>query len=92
MPSLLQRFLPKKVPLEQGALFTQVMEAMEDVREYARSHGGEIELIGVTDGGEVTVKLHGACKTCPIAAITLKVGVEERLRILVPGIKKVKRL
>ncbi len=67
----------------------EVLEAMREVNQYARTHGGSIELVELTDDGTVKVRLHGACKGCPISAITLKLGIEERLRIRLPSIRKV---
>lgn len=62
---------------------------MEDVKAYARSHGGDIELVGVSDDGDVTVRMAGACRGCPMSAVTLKMGIEGQLRLLVPGVKRV---
>ena len=88
--NLLRRQEPE--PQEMGPLFGQVKTAMEDVQAYARSHGGEIQLLGVTELGEVKIKLHGACRGCPMSALTLKHGIEERLRTLVPGVGKITQL
>ncbi len=73
----------------QGPLFPQVRAAMADVQAYARSHGGEIELVGVNDEGDVTLRLHGSCRGCPMSSLTIRHGVEEQLRILVPGVRRV---
>jgi Fe-S cluster biogenesis protein NfuA len=74
---------------DQGPLFPLVRSAMTDVQAYARSHGGEIELVEVSDEGDVTLRMKGACRGCPMSAVTLKHGVEEHLRTLVPGVRKV---
>ncbi len=76
-------------PADQGPLYPQVQGVMEDVQAYARSHGGRIELVGVSAEGIVTVRMGGACKGCPLADITLKLGIENQLRTLVPGVAKV---
>ena len=73
----------------EGPLFAAVRDAMQDVQAYARSHGGTIQLVGVSDDGDVQVRFAGACKGCPLSGVTLKLGVEERLRVLVPGVRKV---
>ena len=85
-------FFRKRAVLNESALFAEVSLAMDDAKAYARSHGGDIELHSVTDDGEVKVKLHGACKFCPIADVTLKLGVEEVLRRQVPAVQKVTRV
>lgn len=74
---------------EVGPLFPQVRAAMQDVQAYARSHGGEIHLMGVSNEGDVTIKLTGACNGCPMSGLTLKHGIEEQLKILVPGVRRV---
>lgn len=62
---------------------------MRDIQAYARSHGGDIALLGVNHAGDVKIKLRGTCVHCPLSAITLKAGVEDRLRELVPGVGKI---
>ncbi|RYG24421.1 NifU family protein [bacterium] len=76
----------RQEPEEQGPLYTPVREAISSVQAYARSHGGEIELVGVSDEGDVTIRLRGACRGCPMSEMTLKHGIEEQLRTLVPGV------
>lgn len=73
----------------QGPLFPAVRDAISSVQAYARSHGGEIELVGVDDAGDVTIRLRGACRGCPMSALTLKHGIEEQLRQMVPGVGQI---
>lgn len=56
-----------------------VEQALEEIRPYVHSHGGEMELVGV-EGGVVTLRMLGACEGCPSSTITLTKGVEETLR------------
>ncbi|MDP8969869.1 MAG: NifU family protein [Actinomycetota bacterium] len=58
--------------------------ALESIRPYIHSHGGEVEILDVT-GGIVRVKMSGSCSGCTASAITLKEGVEEALREGYPG-------
>lgn len=53
--------------------------ALEDVRPYIHSHGGEVEVVGA-HRGVVRVRMSGACSGCTASAITLREGVEEALR------------
>lgn len=76
-------------PEDQGPLYPQVRAAMADVQAYARSHGGDIQLLSVSEDGDVTIRMTGACKGCPMSELTLKHGIEEQLRVLVPGIRNV---
>ncbi|MBW3581316.1 MAG: NifU family protein [Actinobacteria bacterium] len=59
-------------------------EAIETVRPYVHSHGGEVEVLGA-DRGVVRVRLSGACSGCTASAVTLQEGVVEALRKHVPG-------
>ncbi|MBX3119463.1 MAG: NifU family protein [Fimbriimonadaceae bacterium] len=72
-----------------GPLYATVKEVMQDVQAYARSHGGDIQLLSVNEEGDVKIKFRGTCVGCPMSAVTLKLGIEERLRELVPGVRKV---
>lgn len=93
MPTLRNLFHRTEVkPLEMGPLFPQVKSAMENVQAYARSHGGEIRLVGVTEEGDVKIKLFGACSGCPMSDLTLKHGIETQLRELVPGVRNIIQL
>jgi Fe-S cluster biogenesis protein NfuA len=67
----------------------RVMKALERVRPYLQSDGGDIDLIDVTDDLTVKVKLTGACQGCPYSMQTLKAGVEQAIMKEVPEIKKV---
>ena len=63
-------------------------EALDTVRPYIESHGGEVELLRV-DEGRVHVRLQGSCVGCAGSAITLKRGIEEALREHFPGFREV---
>jgi Fe-S cluster biogenesis protein NfuA len=67
----------------------RVIKALERVRPYLQSDGGDIELIEVTDDMAVKVKLKGACHGCPFSMQTLKAGVEQAIIKEVPEIKRV---
>ena len=66
-----------------------VQKAIEDVRPSLQADGGDIELISVGDDGKVTVRLKGACGSCPMAIMTLKQGVEAYLKKIVPDVTEV---
>ena len=67
----------------------RVAKALERVRPYLQSDGGDIELLEVTDDLSVKVKLTGACHGCPFSMQTLKAGVEQAIMKEVPEIKRV---
>jgi Fe-S cluster biogenesis protein NfuA len=56
----------------------RVRQARDDVRPYLRSHGGDVELLGLSDG-EVRLRLQGSCHHCPSSALTLQQTVEEAI-------------
>jgi len=66
----------------------KVEKALEMIRPSLQADGGDVELVGV-DGGVVSVKLTGACGGCPMATMTLKMGIERVLKMHVPEVKEV---
>lgn len=67
----------------------KVKEIIEQVRPQLQADGGDIELVSVTDDGKVNVKLTGACGDCPMATMTLKMGVEAQLKEKIPEVTEV---
>jgi Fe-S cluster biogenesis protein NfuA len=67
----------------------RVAKALERVRPYLQSDGGDIDLLDVTEDMTVKVKLKGACHGCPYSMQTLKAGVEQAIMKEVPEIKRV---
>lgn len=67
----------------------RVEEVLKQVRPTLQADGGDVELIGVTDDGVVKVQLTGACGSCPFSTMTLKHGIEMRLKDAIPEIKEV---
>jgi len=63
--------------------------AIGDIRPNLQADGGDVELLDVSDDGVVRVKLLGACGGCPMAQMTLKMGIEKHLKSVVPEIKEV---
>jgi len=66
----------------------QVEAVLEEVRPSLQADGGDIELIDVVDG-VVQVRLKGACGSCPMSQMTLKMGVERALKSKIPEVKEV---
>ncbi len=67
----------------------KVEEVINSIKPLLQADGGDVELIDVSDDGIVKVKLVGACAGCPGAQMTLKMGIEKKLREAVPEVKKV---
>lgn len=74
---------------ETSTIRERVLIALERVRPYLQSDGGDISLVEITDDNIVKVKLQGACHGCPFSIQTLKAGVEQALMQEVPEIKSV---
>ncbi len=66
----------------------RVQQVIEKIRPLLQRDGGDIELVDIEDG-VVKVKLQGACGTCPMSTMTLKMGVERQLKQEIPEVKEV---
>jgi Fe-S cluster biogenesis protein NfuA len=76
-----------KTPLRQG--FEGRIDALlESVRPAVRAHGGEIEVLSV-EAGVVRLRFTGACVSCALAPLTLRLGVEPLIRKEFPEITSV---
>ncbi len=67
----------------------KVQEVLNKVRPALRADGGDVELVDVTDDGIVKVRLTGACGSCPMSTMTLKMGIERTLKEHIPAVKSV---
>ncbi|HJP19383.1 MAG TPA: NifU family protein [Nitrospinota bacterium] len=70
----------------------EVEKALEDIRPMLMADGGNVELVDVTDDGNVKLKLVGACSGCPSSQVTLKMGIEQALKEKVPGVQSVEEV
>jgi len=68
--------------------FNKVAKIIDTIRPALIADGGNVELIDVTNG-IVKVKLQGACGSCPMAQMTLKMGIEREIKRHLPEIKEV---
>ena len=66
-----------------------VLKAIEDLRPYLHNDGGDMELVEITADNKVIIKLLGACKSCSVSSVTIKAGLEENLKVLIPEITSV---
>lgn len=69
------------VPLEE-----RVREALDGVRPYLESHGGDVELVGIA-GGVATIRLEGSCDGCPASASTLELAIKSALDEAAPDLE-----
>ena len=73
----------------QEALRERIDRALEELRPFLRSDGGDITVMAVKEDLIVEVELQGACAHCAQAAMTMKAGVEEAVRRAVPEVTRV---
>ena len=64
--------------LHPADLHTRVAQALDTVRPYLESHGGNVELLGIDDG-VVRLRLEGSCHGCPSSAATLQTRIERAI-------------
>ena len=66
----------------------RVSDALDSVRPYLGSHGGDVTLLGVDDG-VVRLQFQGSCKSCPSSSVTLELAVEDAVRAAAPEISSI---
>lgn len=66
---------------------TRVVQALDEVRPYLKSHGGNVELIGVEDG-VARLRLEGSCHGCSSSTMTLKLTIEEAIFKAAPDLDR----
>lgn len=76
---------------EQNSLRERVQAALQTIRPHLQADGGDVELVDVQDG-VAKVRLKGACHGCPMAVMTLQMGIERVLRKEVPEIQSVENI
>jgi Fe-S cluster biogenesis protein NfuA len=67
----------------------KVQKVIDELRPSLQADGGDVLLVDVDEDGVVKVKLTGACGGCPMSQMTLKMGIERRLKERVPEVKQV---
>lgn len=74
---------------QMAALKLRVQDALTELRPFLQADGGDITLEDITKAGVVRVRLHGACSSCSMSAMTMKAGVEEAIKRVAPEVVKV---
>ena len=67
----------------------EVSAVLDMIRPSLIADGGDVTLVDITEEGQVVVELTGACKGCPLSALTLANGIERILKERVPGVTAV---
>ncbi len=79
----------KHTPMTTEKLTNDVLKALEEIRPFLNSDGGDISLVSIEDGKHVTVRLEGACMSCSVNQMTLRAGVETTIKKFAPQIETV---
>lgn len=67
----------------------KIKSALENVRPFLQSDGGDVMFMELSEDGIVKVKLTGACNTCPLSVMTLRAGIEKTIIREVPSVRRV---
>jgi len=74
---------------ETRALTQENVETvLDELRPFLQADGGDVEVVEI-DGPIVKVRLQGACGSCPSSTMTLKMGIERKLREAIPEVSEV---
>lgn len=74
------------------ALLEKIESALNNIRPYLKADGGDVKLLEVTEEQIVRLELLGSCGSCPMSTMTLKAGVEEAIKRVVPQIQGVEAI
>lgn len=74
---------------EHDQLWQRVETALDSVRPYLRSDGGDVRIHAIHDDCWVELELMGSCETCHMSHMTMKAGLEEAIKKAAPEVKRV---
>lgn len=75
--------------MTKNELKESVLKALDEIRPFLASDGGDISLVGIEENRRVKVQLHGACVSCSVNQMTMKTGVEMTIKKYAPQIQEV---
>lgn len=75
--------------MDTATLTQKVEDALDEIRPFLQSDGGDITLLGIEDEKIVRVQLQGACVGCSVNQMTLRSGVEMTIKKYAPQIEEV---
>jgi Fe-S cluster biogenesis protein NfuA len=70
-------------------ILANVLKALDEIRPFLNSDGGDISLVEIEEDKHVKVRLEGACTSCSVNQMTLKAGVETTIKKYAPQIETV---
>ncbi len=69
----------------------KIEEVLNEIRPALQADGGDVEFIDFHEG-VVTVRMTGACGNCPMSMMTLKQGIEARMKAAIPEVQSVEQI
>tara|TARA_B100001250_G_scaffold383949_1_gene378298 strand:- start:280 stop:519 length:240 start_codon:yes stop_codon:yes gene_type:complete len=78
--------------MNRDSLMSRVNKGLDEVRPYLQSDGGNLSLVKVTSDFVVFIRFEGACKTCDVNQMTLKLGIESSVKKYAPEINSVQTM
>jgi len=73
----------------QHALLDEINKALDEVRPHLAVDGGDIEIVEISEDGQLKIKWLGNCQSCSMSGMTLKAGIEQAVKSKVPSISSV---
>ena len=81
------RSVMAKTKVEIQDLEAQVDRVLDELRPYIHSHGGEVNVLEVTEEGIARLQMVGSCNGCPMSMLTMRLGIERLLAEKLPQLK-----
>lgn len=78
--------------MSQDSLLIRVNKGLEEIRPYLATDGGNLSLVKISSDLVVFIRFEGACKTCDVNQMTLKLGIEESVKKYAPEINSVETI
>jgi Fe-S cluster biogenesis protein NfuA len=82
----------RKIIMTIEELTFNIEKALEEIRPFLNSDGGDISLVSIEDEKHVKVRFQGACTSCSVNQMTLKAGVETTIKKYAPQIETVENI
>ena len=84
--------LLKENKMNKEEIIENIEKALNEIRPFLNSDGGDISLVDIVDDKHVKVRLEGACTSCSLSISTMKTGVETTIKKYVPQIETVENI
>ena len=78
--------------MNRDSLMSRINKGLDDVRPYLESDGGDLSFVKVTSDFVVFIRFEGACRTCDVNQMTLKLGIDSSITKYAPEIKSVQTI